>query len=121
MDQFRDAPTNTQQFLAAVLGVVGAVVSGLVIYFFTFVARSYLGASIFGILFIGSAWVVFRAMTSSARALRPRERTRLGVVLSLLGAAAVVASMFAPDLKGKLMLLAPGLSCIAYGQAARRR
>lgn len=121
MDQFRKPPTHAQQFLAAALGVLGCTVSGLATYFFMVPARSYLGAGIFGLLFVGSAWVVYRAMASSPRALGPRERKRLGLVLSVCGASAVVASFFAPELNGKLMLLAPGLSCIAYGQSARGR
>jgi hypothetical protein len=116
MKEFRRVPTRSEAFVAALAGLVLALVFGL------FASVSWqakppeiIPALVLSALAILCAVIFFRAAFSRRRALSGAAARKLGMAYLVVGVAGSGAAILFGTGHSRWLLLGPSLSCIAYG------
>ena len=120
MQDLASTPSKAQQWLAAALSLLAAVVCGAAVSLLLVsqVPNRYIAAALFGFFFLLSAVAFIRTAFTAPRALRPKEQQVIAWVMLCLGAVGVPTGVSLPDPTGnKWWLVGCSLSGFAYGAA----
>ena len=123
MSTLNRVPTKAEAALAAILSLIATLAFGAVAYFLWFVSKepSAISTAFFSALALASAVILARSIFTSRRKLTSNESKGAAWLMILAGAFGTVTFLIFSSGTDRIVLLAPSVSCLAYGLAALKR